>query len=99
MKMNRKPTHPGEFFKEEILEERGISVTKAAESLGVTRKALSTFINGHSKCSHTMARRLAAATGTGVAFWINMQAKLDIWEAEHMTLEQEASPLPVASVA
>lgn len=99
MKLNRKPTHPGEFFKEEILEERGISVTAAAQSLGVTRKSLSVFINGHSKCSHAMARRLAEATGTGVAFWINMQAKLDTWEAEHMVLDAEISPLPIAKIA
>ncbi|PKF48834.1 HigA family addiction module antitoxin [Enterovibrio nigricans] len=98
MKLNRKPTHPGEFFKEEILEERGISVTSAAQSLGVTRKSLSVFINGHSKCSHAMARRLAEATGTGVAFWINMQAKLDTWEAENMILESEVLPLSVARV-
>lgn len=99
MRLNRKPTHPGEFFKEEILEERGISVTSAAESLGITRKSLSAFINGHSKCSHKMARRLAEATGTGVAFWINMQAKLDTWEAERVTLDSEVSPLPVENVA
>ncbi|UTM59227.1 HigA family addiction module antitoxin [Photobacterium sp. CCB-ST2H9] len=95
MKQLRKPSHPGEFFKEEILEERGISVTMAAELLGVTRKTLSAFINGHSKCSHTMARRLAEATGTGVAFWINMQARLDTWEAENMVLETEVKPLPL----
>lgn len=99
MRLNRKPTHPGEFFKEEILEERGISVTSAAESLGITRKSLSVFINGRSKCSHAMARRLAEATGTGVAFWINMQAKLDTWEAERMTLDSEVFPLPVENVA
>ena len=99
MKQKRKPSHPGEFFKEEILEERGISVTKAAESLGVTRKTLSTFINCHSKCSHTMARRLAEATGTGVAFWISMQANLDTWEAENMTLDSKVTPFPLANVA
>lgn len=99
MKILRKPTHPGEFFKEEILEERGISVTLAASLLGITRKSLSSFINEHSKCSHAMARRLADATGTGVAFWINMQAKLDTWEAENMELEVRVTPLPLGKVA
>lgn len=99
MKRMRKPSHPGEFFKEEILEERGISITKAAELLGVTRKTLSTFTNGHSQCSHTMARRLAEATGTGVAFWITMQANLDTWEAENMVLETKVTPLPTIKVA
>jgi addiction module HigA family antidote len=99
MKLNRKPTHPGTFFKEEILEERGISVTSAAKSLGITRKSLSEFTNGRSKCSHAMARRLAIASGTGVGFWIYMQAKLDAWEAEHMELDSEVMPLPNAKCA
>ncbi|WP_298776011.1 HigA family addiction module antitoxin [uncultured Shewanella sp.] len=82
--MKRRPTHPGKLFKRNFLERRAISVTKAAEYLGITRKALSEFINENSKCSQSMARRLAEATGTGVAVWINLQAKLDTWEAEHM---------------
>lgn len=99
MKLNRKPTHPGEFFKEEILDERGISVTSAAKSLGVTRKSLSEFINCRSKCSHAMARRLAIASGTGVGFWIYMQANLDAWEAENLELDSEVFPLPEAKIA
>ena len=60
---SRKPSHPGEFFKFTILEERKITVSEAAKRLGVTRKALSEFVNGRSKCSHAMARRLAESTG------------------------------------
>ncbi len=86
MKQVRKPSHPGVFFKATILDERKISVTSAAVNLGVTRKALSEFVNGKSKCSDVMARRLAEATGTKVEFWINMQAKVSIWEAENMDI-------------
>jgi len=92
MKQTRKPSHPGKFFKFTILDEQDISITKAAEHLGLTRKALSEFVNGKSKCSHAMARRLAEATGTGVSFWIMMQAKLDTWEAENMVIETEIQP-------
>ena len=92
MKQTRRPSHPGKFLKFTILDERGISITQAAENLGLTRKALSEFVNGRSKCSHAMARRLAEATGTGVAFWIIMQAKLDTWEAENMVIEKEIKP-------
>lgn len=95
MGLNRKPTSAGEFFKENILKERGISVTLAAEYLDITRKSLSAFIKGDTRCSTVMTRRLAEATGTGVAFWINMQAKLDAWEAERITLDSEVFPLPV----
>lgn len=99
MKRNRKPLHPGYFLKEAILDEREISITQAAKNLGITRKALSEFINEKSKCSHMMARRLAEATGTGVAFWINMQANLDTWEAENLTLSTEVTEFPKANVA
>lgn len=92
MKMTRKPSHPGKFFKHTILDERGISITEAAVNLGVTRKALSEFVNGKAKCSHAMARRLAEVTGTGVGIWIMMQAKLDTWEAENMVIETPTIP-------
>ena len=89
MSQVRKPSHPGEFFKFTVLDERRISITSAAEHLGVTRKTLSEFVNGKAKCSHSMARRLAEATKTSVSIWINMQAKLDTWEAENMEMPQD----------
>jgi len=92
MKQIRKPSHPGVFLKFTILDEINISITSAAENLGITRKALSEFVNGKAKCSHAMARRLSEATGTGVAVWINMQAKLDTWEAENMELGSSVTP-------
>ncbi|WP_028865292.1 HigA family addiction module antitoxin [Psychromonas aquimarina] len=92
MKKTRKPSHPGAFFKHTVLDERNISITDAAINLGITRKALSEFVNGKAKCSHSMARRLAEATGTSVGIWIMMQANLDTWEAENMTLEMSVTP-------
>ena len=92
MKKLRRPSHPGEFFKFTILDEREISITSAAKHLGLTRKALSEFVNGKSKCSHSMARRLAEVTGTNVSVWIMMQAHLDTWEAENMVVNNEIIP-------
>ena len=94
MQSLRKPTHPGLFFKKEILEARNISVTDAAKALGVTRKSLSLFINGRVNCTCGMARRIAVSTGTEVAFWFNMQTQLDIWKAENLILRSEVTPLP-----
>ena len=79
----RKPTHVGVFFKSDILEPMGISITKAAEALGVSRKHLSAFVNGDVPCSKEMAQRLSIATETSIASWLNMQAALDVWEAEN----------------
>jgi addiction module HigA family antidote len=101
MKKTRKPSHPGAFFKHTVLDERNISITSAAVNLGVTRKALSEFVNGKAKCSHTMARRLAEATGTGtgVGIWIMMQANLDTWEAENMIFDTDITPFGVRRLA
>ena len=45
------PPHPGEIIKELCLEPLGLSVTDAAKGLGVTRKALSELLNGHTGVS------------------------------------------------
>lgn len=86
MNRTRKPTHPGAFFKRNILARLDLSITDAAVYLGVTRKSLSEFTNEKSRCSQAMARRLAEATGSGVAVWVNMQANYDAWEAENMDM-------------
>ena len=79
----RKPTHPGELLREDVIKPLNISVTDAAKCLGITRKALSEFINCKSSLSTDMAIRLSKATNTSVESWMKMQMKLDIWEAAH----------------
>ncbi|MBL4760882.1 MAG: HigA family addiction module antidote protein [Mariprofundaceae bacterium] len=58
------PTHPGEILKEDVLPELGITVTEAANQLGVTRVALSRVINSKAGISPDMALRLAAWLGS-----------------------------------
>jgi antitoxin HigA-1 len=79
----RKPTHPGEIIREDILKPLGLTVTDAAEKLGVTRKTLSALINCRSALSPEMAIRISKATNTTPESWLFMQAKLDLWEASH----------------
>ena len=52
------PPHPGEILRELCLEPMGLSITEAAEALGVSRKTLSTIINGRAGISPEMAIRL-----------------------------------------
>ena len=77
----RKPTHPGSVFNEDVLVPLGITVTDAAGLLGVSRKALSEFVNEKSALSPEMALRIAKATGTTPESWLSMQLKLTLWEA------------------
>jgi len=48
--------------------------------MGITRKALSEFVNERSSCSPLMALRIAAVTRTSAESWLAMQTKLDLWK-------------------
>lgn len=80
--MMHNPPHPGEVLRELCIEPMGLSVTEAAEALGVTRKTLSAILNGRSGISPEMAVRLSLAFGTSSESWLNQQAQYDLWEAE-----------------
>jgi addiction module HigA family antidote len=58
------PAHPGEIVREECLKSLGLTVTAAADALGVTRKVLSDLLNGHAGVSTEMAIRLEKVFGT-----------------------------------
>ena len=80
--MTRKPTHPGAVFLEDVMKPLNMTVTEAARRLGVSRKALSEFVNEKSSLSPDMALRISIATDTSAESWMNMQLKLTLWEAE-----------------
>ncbi len=73
------PAHPGAILSGMYLKPMKVSVTEAAEALGVTRKHVSSIINGRSPVSPDMAMRLAGTFGTEAAFWVNLQAQYDLW--------------------
>ena len=68
------PPHPGDFIRTELLEEMGISVTRAAEILGVRRATLSALLNGNASLSPEMALRVEKAFGLGMDLMLRMQA-------------------------
>lgn len=76
------PPHPGEILRELCLEPLGISVTRAAEALGVSRKTLSAILNGRAGISPDMAVRLSIAFDTSAESWLNQQTQFDLWNAE-----------------
>ena len=75
------PPHPGGIVKRQCLEPLGLSVTRAAESLGVTRQALSELVNGRAGVSVDMAIRLCKAFGSTPETWLGMQMAYDLWRA------------------
>jgi len=78
------PPHPGEIVKYECLEPLSLTVTRAAEGLGVTRQALSNLVNEKSDMSVDMALRLSQAFGSTPETWLRLQMAYDLWQArEH----------------
>lgn len=76
------PPHPGEILKELCMEPLGLSVTEAAEALGVSRNTFSKILNGRANITPEMAVRLSIAFDTSAESWINMQVQYDLWQAE-----------------
>jgi len=85
----RKPTHPGEVLREDVIKPLGLTVTDVAKRLRVARKTISALINCRSSMSPEMAVRVGLATKTSPESWLYMQAKLDLWLAEQMSPDVE----------
>jgi addiction module HigA family antidote len=90
------PPHPGEIIKKLCLEPLGLSVTEAAKALGVSRKTLSSILNGHTGISPEMAIRLSIAFDTTPESWLNQQVQYDLWQAEQRRAELRVQRLSAA---
>ncbi len=76
--MMKNPAHPGTVLKEAVFEPLGLSVSEAAERLGMSRPALSRVLNAHAAISPELALRLEAAGVSQAKFWLNMQINFDL---------------------
>jgi len=79
------PPHPGEIIREFCIKPLGLTVTEAAEGLGVSRKTLSAVLNGRFGISPEMAIRLSKAFGGSAESWVTQQAQYDLWQASQRT--------------
>ena len=75
------PPHPGGIVRRQCLEPLGLSVTRAAQGLGVTRQAMSDLVNERTGISVDMAIRLSKAFGATPETWLGMQMAYDLWQA------------------
>jgi antitoxin HigA-1 len=78
----KNPPHPGEHVLEDCLKPLGLSITKAADVLGVSRLTLSNLVNGRNGVSPEMAIRLSKAFGGSPEVWLGMQMQYDLAQAE-----------------
>ncbi len=92
------PPHPGEIVRWECLEPLGLTVTRAAEGLGVTRQALSDLVNKRACISVEMSLRLSQALGSSPETWLGMQTAYDLWQArdraKELDVERFVEPRP-----
>ena len=85
------PAHPREILKSTYLEPLDLTISKAAEMLGVSRKHLSGFVNGHVSVSPEFALRLEAFTGKSANAWLALQNNYDLWQLKDKTFEVVAA--------
>ncbi len=88
----KRPAHPGGFVKHEIIDPLGLSVTRAAEVLGVTRATLSTLLNERAHLSPDMAIRIEKAFGVSMETLMRMQNTYDIAQARGRAGEIDVAP-------
>lgn len=77
----KNPVHPGRIVRHDCIEPLGLTVTKAAKVLGVTRQALNNVVNCRSGISPEMAIRLSKAFGSSPETWLRMQLAYDLAQA------------------
>ncbi len=90
MKIGMKPSHPGTFVRTDILDELGLSISRAADILGVRRATLSDLVNEKSALSPEMALRIEKAFGVSMDTLLRMQA----WHDSYV-LRQRADEIKV----
>ncbi len=96
---NRPPTHPGQILKELYLTPLGVTNTKLAETLGVSRKAISSIVNERKAITPEMALRLSRAfSNTTPESWLNLQRNYDLWYTSHNTQSwRNVQPIPLTT--
>lgn len=87
------PPHPGSLLKEDVLPALGLTVTQAAEQLGVSRVQLSRFINGRAAVTPDLAIKLSKwIPAPSAIMWLHMQADYDLWQAQRRLSDFKVEP-------
>jgi len=82
----KRPTHPGIFIREDILDEFALTQEALAQRLGVSRRSINQLVNGKRGITADMALRLGQFTNTSPQLWLNLQMAVDLWDAAHTSV-------------
>ena len=91
--MNNNPPHPGEILNEFYLKENGLSISKTASNIGISRQSLSELVNGKNGITAQTALRLSKAFNTSPRYWMNLQSVYDLKKAEQSVNLEEIEEL------
>lgn len=92
---NRRPIIPGEVIRQDFLEPLSISQATLANALGVSPSAVARLLSEQSAVSPDMAVRLGHVFGTSTGYWLNLQAAVTLFDAEHSQVAKAVKALPV----
>lgn len=92
----RRPTHPGEILRENVLPTLGLTQKEFADNLGVSRLTVSEILLEARGVTPDMAIRLGKLLGNGARIWLHMQQRVDIWVLEQRGGYESTEQLQVA---
>lgn len=93
-----RPTHPGQMLREDFLPDYGLTATRLAEAIGVSRQTVNELLRERRAVSPEMAIRLARLFGNTPEFWLNAQRSVDLWDAAR-SMEDEVKRIKPLRVA
>jgi addiction module HigA family antidote len=85
----RKPVGVGEILVEEFLTPMALTQGQLAEAMGVPRKHVNELCNDRRAITAPTALILSRVFGNSAEFWLNLQRRIDLWDAMHSPTEQE----------
>lgn len=91
------PSHPGALL-DEVFHALDLTVTEAAEKLGVSRQTLHAILSEKAAVTPAMAVRLGKLCGNGPGIWLRMQQARDLWQAER-DLAEAVEKIPTLHAA
>jgi antitoxin HigA-1 len=94
-KMKRRPTHPGEMLREDFLPDYGLTASRLAAALCVSRQSINELLRGRRAVSPEMSLRLGRLFGSSPEFWLNAQRAVDLWDAAQVIKEDVSRIKPL----
>lgn len=95
---NRKPTHPGEVLREDVLPALELTQLEFAKRLGVSRRTVSELLHERRPVTPDMAIRLGRLLGNGPEIWLRMQQTLDLWKLAREQRYNHILPVEMAAL-